>query len=101
MFDTNMFSKRLRVSLPFNAISPYLTIISSNFTTVKLSLITLIFGKKKNDMSREIEKLNEHVSHLLLGFESCYFKDGKSIPTYETESWRLQMKRIMREYYEV
>lgn len=56
--------------------------------------------EKKKDMSREIEKLNEPVSHLLLGFGSCYFKNGKSIPTYKTKSWQLKMERIIHEYFE-
>ena len=46
--------------------------------------------EKKKDMSREIEKLNEPISHLLLGFGSCYLKIGNSTPTYKTKSWQIK-----------
>jgi len=55
--------------------------------------------EKKKDMGNEIIKLNKQVSHLLHGFEGCYFKDGKSTPIYETEAWQLQLKKIMHEHY--
>jgi ribosomal protein L37E len=55
--------------------------------------------EKKKDMGNEIIKLNKQVSHLLHGFDGCYFKDGKSTPIYETEAWQLQLKRIMHEHY--
>ncbi len=54
---------------------------------------------KKKNMVNEINKLNEQVSHLLSGFDGCYFKDGKSTPIYETKEWQLQLKRIMDEHY--
>ena len=56
---------------------------------------------KKKNMVNEINKLNEQVSHLLSGFDGCYFKDGKSTPIYQTEEWQNQLKKIMRGKYEL
>jgi len=56
---------------------------------------------KKKNMVNEINKLNEQVSHLLSGFDGCYFKDGKSTPIYQTKEWQNQLKKIMRGKYEV
>jgi len=55
---------------------------------------------KKKNMVNEINKLNEQVSHLLSGFEGCYYKGDKSIPIFQTEAWKNQLKRIMHEHYE-
>ncbi len=52
-------------------------------------------------MSKGISRLNEQVSHLLRGFEGCYYKGGKSTPIFETEEWQNQLKRTMREHYEL
>ncbi len=52
------------------------------------------------DMGNELSKLNKQVSYLLSGFDKCYFKDGKSTPYFQTETWQLQLKKIMNEHYE-
>ena len=55
---------------------------------------------KKKNMVNEINKLNEQFSHLISGFDGCYFKDGKSTPIYQTEEWQNQLKKIIRGKYE-
>jgi len=57
--------------------------------------------EKKKDMNKWISRLNEQISHLLCGFEGCYYKGDKSIPIFETEEWRNRLKRIICEHYEL
>jgi len=56
---------------------------------------------KTKNIANEINKLNEQVSHLLSGFDGCYFKDGKSTLIYQTEEWQNQLKKVMCGKYEV